>query len=43
MDIKLSLGFWRGSLWERALARWTAVGNGYRYFVTEIPLGDDVE
>ncbi len=43
MDIKLSLGFWRGSLWERALARWTAVGNGYRYLVTETPLGDDVE
>ena len=43
VDIKLSLGFWRGSLWERALARWTAVGNGYRYLVTETPLGDDVE
>jgi hypothetical protein len=43
MDIKLSLGFWRGSLWERALARWTAVGNGYRYLVSETPLGEDVE
>jgi capsular polysaccharide biosynthesis protein len=43
MDIKLSLGFWRGSLWERALARWTAVGNGYRYLVSEKPLGDDIE
>ena len=43
VDIKLSLGFWRGSLWERALARWTAVGNGYRYLVSETPLGDDVE
>jgi hypothetical protein len=43
MDIKLSLGFWRGSLWERALARWTAVGNGYRYLISEEPLGDDTE
>lgn len=43
MDIKLSLGFWRGSLWERALARWTAVGNGYRYLVSEKPLGEDAE
>ena len=43
MDIRLSLGFIRGSLWERALARWTAVGNGYRYLVSETPLGDDAQ